>query len=188
MAAWPSMRWVALAYRDDLVMGAYAERQMAETIVHAKIKMHGACATGVERPRRDTYTYSFGMRFPARTPHARRTTPRHRAISYTEAPCQCVYTDHSVRVTRRPHTDHRPACVSCSGAAPAVWCRAPARGGGGGGDPGPGAGERHDERVRDGSRSRLCGCVGPLFDFSQVCVARPEAESEIVNVIKAPYV
>ena len=75
MAAWPSMRWVALAYRDDLVMGAYAERQMAETIVHAKIKMHGACATGVERPRRDTYTYSFGMRFPARTPHAR-TRPR----------------------------------------------------------------------------------------------------------------
>ena len=42
--------------------------------------------------------------------------------------------------------------------------------------------------VRDGSRSRLCGCVGPLFDFSQVCVARPEAESEIVNVIIAPYV
>ena len=172
MAAWPSMRWVALAYRDDLVMGAYAERQMAETIVHAKIKMHGACATGVERPRRDTYTYSFGMRFPARTPHARRTTPPTQSdLAPTEARVS-VYTDHSVRVTRRPHTDHRPACVSCSGAAPAVWCRAPARGGGGGGDPGPRRQERDMMRGSGTARGRGCAAVSVLFSTLVRCALR----------------
>ena len=96
MAAWPSMRWVALAYRDDLVMGAYAERQMAETIVHAKIKMHGACATGVERPRRDTYTYSFGMRFPARTPHATPHDPATTERSHTQKRRVSAYTQITV--------------------------------------------------------------------------------------------
>jgi len=177
MAAWPSMRWVALAYRDDLVMGAYAERQMAETIVHAKIKMHGACATGVERPRRDTYTYSFGMRFPARTPHARtrpRDTERQSRISRTQKSCQCIHRSQCESDTTTTHRSQTSVCVvqRCSSSRVASCARA-GRGRGGKTQPGPRSQQERDMMRGSGTaRGRGCAAVSVLFSTLVRCALR----------------